>query len=232
MTGPPGPGHRRRRIDYLAAIDASDTSASRADRRVLDALATVRAELAGLNPARPPGHVADRWAAAIAAEGSAPPRAPRRIRRDPGRPAGAESVTTGRRRTGFGVAVGTALTGLAAATAAIMIAPGTAVDTGTAATRGSDGPAVSVTGDELAGVAVSTIGVGLDEQATAHRLSGCVAAAGAEPVLARDVLGVRTVVLDGVPGTLLVTATGERGRLRIVSVDVGCTRTLADRTTR
>ena len=59
------------------------------------------------------------------------------------------------------------------------------------------------------------------------RQAACLAAVGIPPAAA---LATRDVTVDGTAGVLLVLPTGTIGTYRMLVVDTGCTRVLADRT--
>jgi hypothetical protein len=77
--------------------------------------------------------------------------------------------------------------------------------------------------------ATSTLGVDdLGPLADPQRRAQCLRSAGAAPVRADTVLGGRPVLLGDARGTLLVLATGELGRFRLLVVAAGCEAVLAD----
>jgi len=216
MTGPPPPAAGPDPTDATGPTHATDPTGARgptapaepdpaehdpaehdpARRAALDA---VRAGLAGLaDPPVPPEYAA-RWSAALAAEGdrpasgSAEPLAPTR---------------TARRRWPRPAAVAALLLG------ALLVAgvPGT----------GSPSPEVDRVG--LAAAALAALGsTDVGELADAERRAGCLRAlpdAGVAPEA--TLLGGRRVTYAGRAAVLLVLATGERGRFRVVVVDPAC----------
>lgn len=74
---------------------------------------------------------------------------------------------------------------------------------------------------------VGTPGPGRGPLADPERQAACLAAVGIPPATA---LATRDVAVDGVPGVLLVLPTGTTGTYRLLVVDAGCSRVLADRT--
>ena len=208
-------------------------AAARTDPRaaaVLDALAATRADLAALPETPIPTEIEARWAAALAAEGSASesssaradPKtqgcagtAPDRPTDTRGRPDTAPDRDTAK----SGARVRRLL--MAAAVTTGLVATGI----GVLPHAGAPGPAV--TRLELVALgrdAVGTIDVGdlADPARRAECLRIVAPAAGSAPLL-----GGRRVVLDRRPGTLLVLGTGTRGRLRLVVVDPNCGTLLA-----
>ncbi|HVL86184.1 MAG TPA: hypothetical protein VM367_18110 [Pseudonocardia sp.] len=218
------------------------------DREVLDALAATRAELAAIGtPPAPPG-AASRWVDALGAAAAArhPPEAaaaspdptpagPRRAPTEPaapvGPPASATPPTVAASRAAVEPAVrpGSAGAGgpppaprrrpaLVAAAALVALAV-----TALLRTPPTGREVLVVERVDLAAAATATTGVrDLGPLADPARRTGCLTAAGVGPVAPQAVLGGRPVLLDGTPGTLLLLATGELGRLRVVVVDTGC----------
>lgn len=195
------------------------------------ALAAVRSELAALGAPPAPAAVRARWTAALHAEGdradSAPDRSP------PDRPRSGQSQTD---RPQLGRATSRRLRIAAAATVLVVATVGAVLtaDRPAGPTDRSVGrlDPPSLASSDLATVAAASVGVDdLGPLSEPVRRSACLASAGADPVTPDSVLGGRPVRLDGVEATLLVLATGDRGRLRILVVDGGCGTVLADTTT-
>ncbi len=239
-SGRPGPRDRPD-VAALAETDAGLPDAARAARAraaaaedgaaraVLDALAATRADLAALPAPAVPEAVAQRWAAALAAEAEGA-GAPQRTqageeRTKPGSrpsaadaragspsPRGVPTRSAARRRSSR--VRGRAVLAAAALTAVVGVGVGVLADRAA--------PVPAVTRVELVALgrdAVGTMDVG--DLADPARRTACLGAV-APAALGETLLGGRRVVVDGRPGVLLVLATGTRGGLRILTVDRSC----------
>lgn len=105
----------------------------------------------------------------------------------------------------------------AAVLVAALLGAGVLVVTGAVDPRTT----VALTGVDLGEVGRGTIG---QRDFGPVEPVGCLAGLG----VPGGVVGGRPVVLDGTPGVLLVVASGERGRFRVLVVDEACSRALAD----
>jgi hypothetical protein len=184
------------------AVAAEDRDA----RAVLDALAATRADLAALPAPAVPEAVAQRWAAALAAEAEA----------EAGRPSprGGRGRPGARRTPPRARAVGRALLAAAALTAVAGVGVGVLADRAA--------PVPSVTRVELVALGRSAVGtMDVGDLADPARRTACLDAV-APAARGETLLGGRRVVVDGRPGVLLVLATGTRGGLRILTVDRSC----------
>ncbi len=191
--------------DAVRAARARAAAAEDRDARaVLDALAATRADLAALPAPAVPEAVAQRWAAALAAEAAAGRPAPHGV---PPRPVPRRTPPRGR-------AVGRALLAAAALAAVAGVGVGALADRAA--------PVPSVTRVELVALGRSTVGtMDVGDLADPVRRTACLDAV-APAARGETLLGGRRVVVDGRPGVLLVLATGTRGGLRILTVDGSC----------
>jgi hypothetical protein len=208
---------------------------------VLEALAATRADLAALGDAgRDTGgtaavapEVARRWSAALAAEAAVTdrPAAPATRGAAPARPSG-PSGERGARRRPDGRAAGRrrarlrpvrghrpprrlgVLALLATAAAVLLTGP-----VGPQQARVLDVTRAGLSSAVPVALGVDDLGPLADPR---HR-AGCIRVVGPTGAAPDDpVLGGRRVLLDGVPGVLMVLATGTLGEFRVLVVDPGC----------